>query len=134
MKTRHLFAVVTAALLAIGATASETIVKNSAPFSFPLTIGAVAGQRVFSGQVRFGALYRGMAGKSLDLSWSLPKARSTGTIVLYSLNGSVIRTLPITAASGSIRWNIAELGLAKGIYFARLSSATVKKNHKIVIY
>lgn len=134
MKTQHLYVVVTAALLMIGAAASETIVKNSAPFSFPLTIEAVIGQRSFPGQVRFGAFYRGMTGKSLDLSWSLPKTMSTGTISLYSLKGSVIRTFPITAASGSLRWDISELGLAKGIYLARLSSVTVKKNHKIVIY
>ena len=134
MNIYRLFGTAITSLLVIGAIASETIIENSAPFSFPLTNGTISDNKAFTGKVRFGAVYRAMSGTSIDLSWSLPRGTAAGTIKLYSLKGALVRSFPITEQSGAIRWNIAEIGLAKGIYFARLSSVAVKKNHKIVIY
>lgn len=134
MKTYRLFAVLTVALVVIGAAASETVIKNSVPFSFPLTVGTMSDKKIFAGRVRLGAVYRAKGGKSLDLSWSFPHNGKSGTITLFSLKGATIRTVPITAPSGSIRLNMPEMRLAKGIYFLRLSSASVNINHKIVIY
>ncbi|MBN1308869.1 MAG: T9SS type A sorting domain-containing protein [Chitinispirillaceae bacterium] len=134
MKAYRLLVLLTAALPAIEAAASETVVKSSAPFSFPLFTGAVAGRKAFAGRTRFGAVYRGMVRRSIDFSWSLPHDNTSGTITLFSLKGARIRAIPISSASGSIQWNMSEIRLAKGIYFARLSTASVNKNHTIVIY
>ncbi|MBN1128517.1 MAG: T9SS type A sorting domain-containing protein [Chitinispirillaceae bacterium] len=134
MRRYSLVAVSTAALLAIGAFAAETVVKNSAPFSFPLTVGTVTGKQAFAGHASFTAAYRTAGGMFLDLSWSFSSNRHAGTITLFSLRGTIIRSFPIKAASGFIRLNISESRLAKGIYFARLSSGPANKNLKIVIY
>ena len=134
MKRFSLHGFSVAALFAVTAFASETVVKNSTPFSFPLTVGVVTGKHAFIGQTSFTAAYRMSVGRFLELNWTLPDNQKHGVISLFSLNGILIRSFPISKPSGSIRYNVAGGSIAKGIYFARLSSGTIKKDHKIVIY
>lgn len=117
-----------------GVISSETIVKNSSPFSFPLTVGVIKNMQPVAGHASFISACRGACGKFIELSWSLAGIQEKGTITVFSLNGATIRSFPINLSSGSIRWNIADGRLAKGIYLVKLSSASVNKNHKLMIY
>jgi hypothetical protein len=112
----------------------ETITKLSAAFSFPTTVGIAGNRSSLCAPASF--LYNTqMNGKKLvSLSWSLPGAAKTGTISIFTVSGSKIKTFSITSPEGRVEWNVTEgKKVGKGVYFAAISYGTSKKNLKLVI-
>ena len=114
---------------------AETVTKISAPFAFPTTVG-VSGDRTFQSTMASFACRTGFAGRSMiEFSWSLPGKAEQGSISVFTISGSRIKTFPMNAQCGIVRWNMsAGKKLARGIYIATLSYGTHKQNLKIVQY
>ncbi len=113
---------------------AETVVKNSAPFSFPTTTGILNGyllqnkEAVFVGNVNLSGR------KIITLSWSLPvKAGGGGIISIFNLSGAKIKSFQISSPQGYVNWDISGVRRsANGIYFATLSYGSIKKNLKLM--
>ncbi len=131
MKSLCLFLV---AALSVGLFA-ETVVKNSVPFAFPTIVGVAGDHSLQSSKVSF-ACRTIVAGRSaIEFSWSLPGKAEKGSISVFTIAGSHIKTFSMTSQRGSIRWDIsADKKLARGIYIAALSYGIYKQNLKIVLY
>jgi hypothetical protein len=122
-------------LVSMGLFASETVVKSSAPFSFPTTVGITTAPSQFQKGLSFNANVHCAGNKSVLLSWSLPGVPEKGTISIFSLSGSKIQTYSVNSRTGSVQWKLAsDKKIAKGIYFARIMSGTYSKNIKLAIY
>jgi hypothetical protein len=112
--------------------ASETVVKNSSQFNFPLTVGISASNPLLTRDVSFNSI---IGSKTIELSWSLPFKAYKANISIFNLAGVRIKTYPLSSPEGSVQWNLSGKNKpASGIYFARLSSGTYNKSLKIVIY
>jgi hypothetical protein len=114
---------------------AETVVKNSAPFSFPTTVGTMVDRQLLAGDASF----RGKAvctGKSaIVFWWSLPSAAENGVISIFRVDGSRIASLAIASSRGSVHWGIAgKTQAANGIYLATLSYGTIKRDCKVILY
>jgi len=125
-------------LLLIGAVAAsifaETVVKNSAPFSFPSTVGILGGHLLQNKDAIFVSSANLAGKKIITLSWSLPVQAVSGSISIIALSGAKIRTFQISSPQGYVNWDIS--GTAKvsnGIYFATLSYGSIKKNLKLML-
>jgi hypothetical protein len=115
--------------------AAETVIKNSAPFSFPLTVGVKWKQSPQGKEASFVSRSHCMGRKVVEFSWSLPGKTEKGTISIFTIAGSRIKTFSVNAPEGSIRWEIStDKKVAKGIYFARLTYGKNTKNLKFFVY
>jgi len=114
---------------------AETVVKNSAPFAFPITVGVTGDHSLQSTKASF-TCRTIFAGRSvIEFSWSLPGKAEKGSIYIFTIAGSHIKTLSLPSQHGIVRWDIsADKKLAKGIYIAKLSYGIYKQNLKIVHY
>jgi hypothetical protein len=114
---------------------AETVTKISAPFAFPTTSG-VTGDRSFQSTKASFTCRTGFAGRSMiEFSWSLPGKAEKGSISVFTIAGSHIKTFSMTSQCGSVRWDLsASKKLARGIYIATLSYGIHKQNLKIVQY
>lgn len=121
--------IVSAAIIAGG----EIVTADSGPFTFPQTIGVKQGtNQVSSAFIKTN--YSLMSG-TVSFTWSFPaQSRGrTGTIVIYSLRGQRIKSLAVSAPSGSVKWNAEEDG-ARGVYIANFAYGTYKQNIKLMLY
>jgi len=114
---------------------AETVVKNSAPFAFPITVGVRGDHSLQSTKVSF-TCRTIFAGRSvIEFSWSLPGKAGKGSISVFTIAGSRIKTFSMASQHGIVRWDIsADKKLARGIYIATLSYGIHKQNLKIVQY
>ena len=128
------FCLLLMAALAVSLSA-ETVVKVSAPFAFPIAVGVTGDRSLQSTKVSF-TCRTGFAGRSvIEFSWSLPGKAEKGSISVFNIAGSHIKTFSMTSQHGSVRWDFsADKKLAKGIYIATLSYGIYKQNLKIVHY
>jgi hypothetical protein len=113
---------------------AETVTKSSAAFPWPPTSGVLAGKTGFIDNISF-SYQTGIAVKNvIILSWSLPMKAEKGNIAIFTLAGTRIASFPITAAKGSVNWNIAAARKpASGVFLATLSYGTFTKNQQILI-
>jgi hypothetical protein len=114
--------------------APETITKLSVPFSFPTTVG-ISGSRSFqTNNAAFLCDIRTNGKKIIELSWSLPSAAKNGTISIFSVSGSKIKTFSISSHEGKVEWDVTgSKKVGKGVYFASISYGPSKKNLKLII-
>jgi hypothetical protein len=111
----------------------ETVTADSGPFTFPQTIGIKGG--TYKVPAVFIKTSYSLTAKTVSFKWSFP-AQSTsrsGAIVIYSLRGQVIKSLPVTVSSGIVKWNAAEDG-ARGVYIASFVYGSFKQNIKLMLY
>jgi len=114
--------------------APETVVKMSAPFSFPATVGVLGGRMFQSSHAIFVCTSRLTGRNIVELSWSLPPSAKYGTISIFTVSGSKIKTFSIGSPSGAVEWDITESKkIGKGVYFASISYGMSKRNLKLVI-
>jgi hypothetical protein len=125
-------------LLLIGAIGAgifaETVVKNSAAFSFPTTVGILGGHLLQNKDAVFVGSAN-LAGRNIiTLSWSLPVKAAGGSISIFALSGAKIKSFQISSPQGYINWDISGAGrTGNGIYFATLSYGSIKKNLHLMI-
>jgi hypothetical protein len=113
--------------------APETVVKLSAPFSFPAGVG-ISGNHLFQNNVLFSCNSQINGKKTVELSWSLPAEAENGSISIFSMTGCKVKTFSISSHVGKVEWNIAgSKKIGKGVYFASISYGPSKKNLKLVI-
>lgn len=118
---------------ALSFSAPETIVKLSAPFSFPAGVG-ISESPAFQNNVLFSRASQLSGKKTIELSWSLPALAKSGSISIFSVTGSKIKTYSIASPAGKVEWDITgSEKVAKGVYFATISYGPSKKNLKLVI-
>lgn len=115
---------------------AETVSKNSAAFTFPPSVGVTSGYFTQSQNISFSYNVHSGLRSVIGLSWTLPDAMRAekGTISVYTLSGTKIRTFLISRNQTSINWDIS--GAAKpanGVYLAILTSGQQKKNLQILI-
>jgi hypothetical protein len=130
---KYLFLVVMA-VFTVSSFAAETVFKISPQFPWPGTTGVTGGYSLqvkdfsFSYNVHFGN--RAVIG----LSWSLPDKASKGTISIFTLTGTKIKSFSINEPQGSVAWDISGgKKTANGLYFATLTSGTLNKNLQIFL-
>ena len=115
--------------------AAETVVKNSAPFSFPMTVGVRWNSFSKAEVASFIQKFHNTGKKNIELSWSLPGKAGSGSISIFTMTGARIKTFPMASQEGSVTWNISsETKVANGVYFARLSNGVYNKNLKLFVY
>lgn len=114
---------------------AETVVKISAPFAFPTAVGVTAGQSSLDGAASF-ICKPHFGGKNAVLfSWSLPLASGKGTISIFTVRGTKIRSFAVTTHQGSMQWDVSKEGrLANGTYLASLSYGIYTRTSKIILY
>lgn len=132
MKVGRVFVMV---LFSFSLFAAETVVKNSVPFSFPMTVGVRWNSLSKGKMASFIPIFHYAGNRNIELSWSLPGKVENGSISIFTLTGARIKTFPVASQEGSVVWNIsADTKVANGIYFARLSNGAYKKNLKLFVY
>lgn len=119
---------------AISPFAAETVTKNSAPFSFPLTVG-VAWKQSFQGKnISFASQSSLRGRKIIEFSWSLSGKIEKGNISVFNLAGARIKSFPVSSREGSVQWDVASgKKAARGVYFATLVCGSYQKSLKIII-
>jgi hypothetical protein len=131
MTTRFLFLVV--AFFSV--LSAETVTKNSPPFAFPSVVGVIGTRSLQSGGAVFHLRPIGIAGTKMEISWSLPVRALQGSISIFNVSGSRVKTFTIVSPSGRVQWDISNGNkAARGIYFAALSYGACKKNCTVVLY
>jgi hypothetical protein len=114
---------------------AETVVKNSAAFSFPTTVVGILAGNALQNKESFFVGSASLAGrKTVTLSWSLPVKTARGTITIFSLSGAKIKSFPIATPQGYVTWDIGGMGrVANGLCFATLSCGSIKKNLHLML-
>jgi hypothetical protein len=114
--------------------APETITKLSASFSFPTTVGISGSRSYQTTGTAFVSNIRTNGKRTIDLLWSLPGAAKNGTISIFSVTGSKVKTFSISSPSGKVEWDMTGGNkIGKGVYFASINYGSSKKNLKLVI-
>ena len=114
--------------------APETIVKLSAQFSFPSSVGIFGYHSFQANNVSFLSNTQFNGKKAVEFSWSFPVAAKNGNISIFTVNGSKVKTFLITSQAGKLLWNFAESKKAgKGVYFATISYGPNRQNLKLFI-
>ncbi len=128
------FGFLTISLFIIMTVASETAIKNSAPFSFPTSVGVTWKTSSSGKDLSFVSQTHYAVRTVVELSWSVPGKMEKGSIFVFNLAGSKMKTFPLCSREGSVQWDVASgKKIAKGIYFARLACGSYQKNVKIII-
>jgi hypothetical protein len=129
---KRFFLLLTAAF-AVGV-CGETVVKNSAAFAFPATVGAIRASSFQNRDVLFSYSAHSGSRGVFGLSWSLPVKAEKGSIAVYTLTGTKVKTFLIREQQGSVIWDITSgKRLVSGVYIATLTSGTCKKNLQILL-
>jgi hypothetical protein len=122
------------AVCSIGAIAAETVVKSSALFSFPLTVGVNWKQSFQGKNISFASQSSLRGRKVVEFSWSLSSAMEKGDISVFNLAGARVKSFPVSSRNGSVQWDVATgKKAAKGVYFVKLTCGTYQKSLKIII-
>lgn len=108
---------------------AETVVKNSAPFSFPLISGISKERQVSGIPVTFAHKTLRSARGAIAFSWSIPSAAKQGVISVFRIDGSRVALLKINQPRGSMQWTPA----ADGIYLATIRYGTHKLDSRMII-
>jgi hypothetical protein len=113
---------------------AETVSKLSAPFQFPTAVGVISGHSMQSKDVSFSYHLHSGNRSVIGLSWALPEKAEKGSISVFSLSGTKIKTIPISGNHARVNWDISgSTKLANGVYLATLTSGSYKKNLQILI-
>jgi hypothetical protein len=113
---------------------AETVSKNSAPFAFPSLLGARDAYSVQNKNMSFSYGIRSGNRAVIALSWSLPGKVETGTICIFNLAGTKLKTFSLVKHQGMVNWDISgNRKPANGVYFATLASGTQKKNLQLLL-
>jgi hypothetical protein len=114
---------------------AEKISMASNPFTFPeITRVSVAQQQKPVTFFRHSGL--NPFSQSVTFNWSLPNAadKSMGTIVVYSLLGRVIKTLPVSGNTGTATWNFTTSQSRSGLYIVRIRYGNQIRNLKLMMW
>lgn len=124
----------TGVLLALTSVMGETITAQSNPFTFPVLSGIKDGK--FLTKVSQYFRHSGYSQKTgvVTFAWSLPDQMNAahGSIAIYSVQGRMVKAIPITAATGVATWTSKKEGLG-GVYVARLTYGSHKQNLKLIL-
>jgi hypothetical protein len=113
---------------------ADTVSKNSAPFAFPPSVGVIGSYSTQSQSFSFSYNIHSSNRTVIGLSWTLPERAEKGSISVYNLSGTKIKSFSISRNQASVNWDIS--GGAKpanGVYLATLTSGSHKKNLQILI-
>ena len=121
-------------VLALGICA-ETVVKNSAPFSLPPPTGVIrGGVGVQNSNLSFTYAIHPSNSSAVVFSWSIPGKPAKGTIAIFTLAGTKVKSFPITRQHDSVSWGIADgTKPANGVYFATIAYGAFKKNMQLFL-
>jgi hypothetical protein len=114
---------VSAALLLASFAAAETVSGVSAGFYFPGGTG-IARQR--DGLFSAGLRSRVIKKHGVLFSWKAPAADASGSLSIYSPDGTEITTVQVRSPEGSLLVAPRERGVSNGIYFAVLRFGSVR--------
>jgi hypothetical protein len=118
----------------IAGVSGETVSKNSAAFQFPTTVGVKGGFSIQSSDLSFSYKLHSGNRAVLRLAWSLPDKAQKGTISIFTVAGTKIRTFSITEQHGEVSWDIsAGKKPANGVYLATMTCGTYKTNLQILL-
>jgi flagellar hook assembly protein FlgD len=118
-----------------GLFASEVVVKSSAPFSFPTTVGVAWKVSLAGKDLSFVSQTRSFGRKTVEFSWAIPGAAEKGFISVFNVKGAKLKTFSLASREGTVQWDVAvDKRVGNGIYFAKLVYGAYKKNIKIAIY
>jgi hypothetical protein len=113
---------------------AETVSKLSAPFQFPTAVGVISSHSMLSKDVSFSYNLHSGNRTMIGLSWTLPEKAEKGSISIFTLSGTKIKTFPISENHAGMTWEISGAAkLANGVYLATLTSGSYKKNLQILI-
>jgi hypothetical protein len=113
---------------------AETVVKNSAPFAFPASVGAIHGSSLQNKDVLFSYGTHYGSHTAIGLSWSLSVKAEMGSIAVYTLSGTKVKTFLITEQQGCVNWDITSgRRPVSGVYLATLTYGACKKNLQILL-
>jgi hypothetical protein len=114
---------------------AETVTKTSPAFSFPSAVGVIGARSFQSNDAVFHYRTIGVAGTNVEISWSLSVQAAQGSISIFNVSGSRVKTFAVASRNGKVQWDISNGGKpARGIYFAALSYGACKKKCTIVLY
>jgi hypothetical protein len=113
---------------------ADVVNKTSERFQFVPFTGAKGGYPVQVNDISFSYNAHYVNRSIIGLSWSLPAKASKGTISIFTLAGTKIKSFSINERQGSVAWDISgNKKVANGLYFATLKSGTLNKNLQIFL-
>ena len=105
--------------------------KESNEFQFPIS-GVRRGKAVVMKNLNFSSTYN--RSKNLVVfSYSLPKNVKEAVLNIYTIKGSLVKSLPLKNDAKMISWNIANHTVAMGTYAVSLKCDAFEKNLKLII-
>lgn len=130
---RILSALLVAVGIAVSVPVAETVTATSVPFTFPAVSRIKAGIDQ-AGPAYFTYSQASMRTGTVRISWRLPSDVKKGSrIAVYSLSGKLVESFGIDSRNGVVEWKFGKQAVAGGVYLARLSSGSYKKNLKIFL-
>jgi hypothetical protein len=120
-------------LMAVHAGA-QTITATSAPFTFPSEVAVkMPGNAPHTASF---FKYSGLSSRTgtLTFAWSFPSqpGYQKGAIVVYSLLGRAIKTIPLSTNAGTVTWNLSKESV-RGVYIARIICGSARQNLKLLL-
>jgi hypothetical protein len=113
---------------------AETVSKLSAPFQFPTSVGVHSSHSLQCKDLSFSYTLHSGNRAIIGLSWTLPEKAERGSISIFTLSGTKIKTIPISENHAGATWDISGAAkMANGVYLATLTSGSYKKNIQILI-
>jgi hypothetical protein len=113
---------------------AETVVKSSPAFQFPPATGARVGYAIQDNSVLFSYSRHFSSRYSVEIAWSLPGKMENGSISVFTLAGTKVKTFPISQQQGNVVWDLSNgRKMATGVYFATLTYGSFKKNMQILL-
>jgi len=109
---------------------SETVVKQSAPFSFPMTITSAIAQPARAIEHPFVCSARIIGTNMIALSWRVQGNAREGSISVFTSCGALVQSIPIASAFGTVR--VARP--AANICFAKVTFGNLRTSSRIILY
>ena len=113
---------------------AQTITATSAPFTFPPEVSVKMQKNVPHAASYF--KYSGASSRTgaLTFSWSFPTQpwNRKGSIVVYSLLGQSIKTIPVSMNAGAVTWHFSKESAGR-VYIARIIYGSARQNLKLLM-
>ena len=104
---------------------------ESNEFQFPIS-GVRRSKNVVMNDLSISSTYN-RSKKSIVFSYSLPPAVEDAVLNIYSIKGSLVKTLTLDKNVKMMSWNIANEAVAVGTYAVSLKCGAIEKNLRLLI-
>jgi type VI protein secretion system component Hcp len=105
--------------------------QESNEFQFPIS-GVSRGRNVVVKDLNFSSAYN-RSKNAIVFSYSLPPTVKEAVLNIYSIKGSMIKTLLLKNDVKTMSWNMANEKVAVGTYAVSLKCGAIEKNQRILI-